>query len=121
VTVVIDHVGAPVFPALIGAMTLGGRYVSVGRLGGSATELDLNTLARDRLQLVGATFRTRTIEEYADIATGVRANLMPAIAAGGIRALVADQYPIESANDVLDSLAAPLRIGKVTLLIDEMA
>lgn len=117
VDVVIDHVGASAFPTLVGAMARGGRYVSVGRLGGQRTELDLNTLARDRLTLVGATFRTRSIEQYAEIAAGVRECLLPSIATGEIRARAADQYPLEAANDALDALAASARPGKVTLTI----
>lgn len=120
VDVVIDHVGASAFPALITAMVRGGRYVSVGRLGGQCTELDLNVLARNRLALVGATFRTRSIEQYAEIAAGVRKHVLPAIASGDIRARTADQYPLEAANDALDSLAAPAHAGKVTLAIDAL-
>lgn len=117
IDVVIDHVGAALFPAILPAMTRGARYVSVGRLGGQKTELDLNLLARDRLTLIGATFRTRSLDQYAEIVADVRERVLPAIAAGEVRACLADQYPLAAANEALDALGARTRPGKVTLQI----
>ncbi|MGE3539448.1 MAG: zinc-binding dehydrogenase, partial [Candidatus Tectimicrobiota bacterium] len=62
VDVVIDHVGGPHFHDNLRCMALRGRLVSVGRLGGRMGELDLDFLALRRLQLIGVTFRTRTLE-----------------------------------------------------------
>ena len=63
VDVVIDHVGGAHFHGNLQCMALRGRLVSVGRLGGKMGELDLDFLALRRLQLIGVTFRTRTLEE----------------------------------------------------------
>lgn len=121
IDVVVDHVGAAVFPAVTAAMARGARYVSVGRLGGQRTELDLNALARDRLTLVGATFRTRSLRQYAAIATQVRRRVLPAIADGRLRPVLAESHPLAAANDALDSLEDPGRAGKVTLTTEERA
>ena len=40
-----------------------GRLLQVGLMGGTITEINLNTVMRNRLQLIGSVMRTRSIDE----------------------------------------------------------
>jgi NADPH:quinone reductase len=62
VDMVMDQ-GEHLFPGLLQAMALGGRYVSVGRNDGPVSEIDFDLMARNRLRLLGVTFRTRAADE----------------------------------------------------------
>lgn len=76
VDIVVDHVGAPYLAAHIAVIAVRGRIVNVGRLGGGvAPELDLDRLALQRAELIGVTFRTRTVDDRAEIVRALRADL----------------------------------------------
>jgi NADPH:quinone reductase len=108
VSIIIDHVGANLLGANLAALTLGGRLVSVGRLGGRESVIDLDTVARKRLRLIGTTFRTRTPDQRAAIAKQVKDRLLDHLAAGAIRPLVSAVYEL---GDVLGA-QADMRKGR---------
>ncbi len=97
------------------ALAMEGRLVSVGRLGGRSAEIDLNELARKRLTLRGVTFRTRTLDEYAAIAEGVRAVALPHVRSGLVRPSVTEVFPLAKALVAQDRLAADRQGGKIVL------
>ncbi|GLZ08143.1 NAD(P)H quinone oxidoreductase [Actinomadura sp. NBRC 104412] len=115
--VVIDHVGGPAFAELMACLTPEGRLVSVGRLGGRATELDLNLLAKNRLRLIGVTFRTRSRAECAKIAADAWTALGDAVRAGRIRPVIARTFPMDQALTAQDLLRGERPPGKVVVTI----
>lgn len=112
---VIDHVGGDVAAWAIASLSAGGRLVSVGRLGQRMLNLDLNVLARERLSVVGTTFRTRPLDHYRAIAAGVRRSVLPAVARGQIAPVLDRAFPLEEANEAIDHMLSPRAPGKVTL------
>src|SRR5919109_3948414 len=77
--------GGHLFPGLLQAMALRGRYVSVGRNDGPVSEIDLDLMIRNRLRLLGVTFRTRTTEEALQCSERCAADLAGAIHQGTLR------------------------------------
>ena len=59
-----------------------GRIVNIGRLAGMKAEFDFDAHARQRIDYIGVTFRTRTIEEVREILVKMRADLWDAVKAG---------------------------------------
>ena len=117
VDVIIDHVGGPVLADNLATLAIGGRLVSVGRLGRVTGDLDLDLLALKRLRLIGVTFRTRTIDEYEACVSHVGAELLPALADGRLRPIVDSVFPLERALDAQDRMAANLHLGKIVLSV----
>lgn len=117
VDVVIDHVGGPHFHDNMRCMALRGRLVSVGRLGGKMGELDLDFLALRRLQLIGVTFRTRTLAERIAITQRCVADLLPALADGRLRPLINRVFPLQEALAAQDYMASNGHIGKIVLTV----
>jgi len=60
INVAIDQVGGDLFQSILRVLSVGGRYVSVGRNAGPRSEIDLDWLALRQLTLYGVTFRTRS-------------------------------------------------------------
>jgi len=60
INVAIDQVGGDLFESILRVLSVGGRYVSVGRNAGPRSEIDLDWLALRQLTLYGVTFRTRS-------------------------------------------------------------
>ena len=117
VDIVLDHVGASQLADNLRCMALRGRLVSVGRLGGTTTEIDLDFLALRRLQLIGVTFRTRTMEERAEIARRFIADVLPALADGRLRPVIDRVYPLQDAQAAQDYMASNAQLGKIVLTV----
>jgi NADPH2:quinone reductase len=115
--VVIDHVGGPYLKENLRCMALKGRLVSVGRLGGTTAELDLELIAYKRLQLIGVTFRTRTMDERIAIAQGVVADLLPALADGRLRPVIDRIFPLHQAAEAQAYMESNAQIGKIVLKV----
>ena len=117
VDIIIDHVGGPHFQDNLRCLALCGRLVSVGRLGGKLSELDLDFLALRRLHLIGVTFRTRTVEERAEIARRFAADLLPALADGRLRPVIDRVFPLPEALAAQAYMAADEQVGKIILRV----
>ena len=117
VDVIIDHVGAPYLADNLRCMALRGRLVSVGRLGGGKGEFDLDVLALKRLQFIGVTFRTRTLDERIAIAQRFTADLLPALADGRLRPLIDRVFPLREALAAQAYLASNAQVGKIVLTV----
>jgi len=112
---VIDHVGGDIAGQAINCMALGGRLVSVGRLGGRMLNLDLNELARKRLTVVGTTFRTRNLAAYRTITAGVQHSLLPLVASRQIVPTLDRAFDLPEANEAIDYALTSRPPGKVVL------
>ena len=115
VDVVIDHVGGPLLMPSLRAMKLAGRYVSVGRLGGMTAEIDLDLVARKRLHLIGVTFRTRSIEQFAAIAAAVTRDLSDEMADPAFGPPISAMFGFEEARQAQDLMAADGHFGKIVV------
>jgi NADPH:quinone reductase len=98
-------------------MALRGRLVSVGRLGGGKGEFDLDVLALKRLQFIGVTFRTRTLDERIAIAQRFSVDLLPALADGRLRPLIDRVFPLREALAAQTYLASNAQVGKIVLMV----
>ena len=118
VPLVIDQVGASALEANMQAMSLLGRLVQVGRLGGAKAEIDLDFLALRRLSLIGVTFRTRSVEEKVEIIRLCLDDLGDALAAGRLSPHIDTAFPMAEAGAAYAHLAANAHVGKIVVEID---
>ena len=115
--VIVDHVGGDTVPDAIRSLAIEGRLVSVGRLAGAKGELDLESLAYKRARIVGVTFRTRSLAQYAQIARAVGENLLPAMERGELRPIIDRTYPLDRAAEAQAFMAADEHRGKLVLTV----
>ncbi len=74
--VVIDLIAGDWLPPLLDALKIRGRLVSVGRLRGRNVSFNLDTVARKRLEIIGVSFRSRSLEEYARVVRRAAADIL---------------------------------------------
>lgn len=117
VDIIIDHVGASQFEDNLRCLALRGRLVSVGRLGGKHSQIDLDFLALRRLKLIGVTFRTRTMDERAEIVRRFAADVLPALADGRLRPAIDRVFPLHDALAAQDYMRSNAQVGKVVLTV----
>ncbi len=114
VDVIVDNVGASVLAGNIAAAAVTGRIVQVGRLGGAMAGIDLDELARKRIELIGVTFRTRSNDEVAEIVRLALAQVGDRLDA--IRPRIERTYPLAQLSAALEDLAADRHVGKLVIV-----
>jgi NADPH2:quinone reductase len=117
--VIVDNVGASVLPGNIAAAAVTGRIVQVGRLGGRAAEIDLEELARKRIELIGVSFRTRSQADVAAIVGRVVTEVGPQMES--VRPRIARTYPMSKWQTAFEDLARNDHVGKLVLADHEDA
>jgi len=115
--VILDPVGASYLAENLEALTLNGRLVLIGLMGGSRAEVDLAKLMMKRLRVVGSTLRARPLVEKASIMAEIGQYVWPKISQGEIVPIIQQVYPIQSASQAHDLVASDVTIGKVVLKV----
>jgi NADPH:quinone reductase len=118
VDIVIDSLGADVFPANMKCLAVKGRLVNIGRMAGAVTQLDLAELWLKRLKLVGVTFRTRSEEERLQCIEAAARDLMPLLEAGKLRFPVDRVYPLEQIAEAHAYMETDQHFGKIVIAVD---
>jgi len=115
VHVVLDNVGRGTLAASLQVTALGGRIVSIGRMGGSKDEIDLDRLALRRLHLIGVTFRTRTLEDKIAVGQAFLRDCGAALESGALRPVIDRTYPLDEALAAQERMRANAHLGKIVL------
>ena len=111
--VVVDHVGGPVLEAAVEGLREGATSISVGRLGGRSATIDLVSLSSRRARLIGTTWKTRSMDEFAAATQQVRAEVLPLVQDGEITAPVAHRIAFPEIDQAYELLATERRPGKI--------
>jgi NADPH2:quinone reductase len=117
VNLIIDMVSGGVIDGNMQAAALLGRIVNVGRLGGMKGEFNYDLHALKRLSYIGVTFRTRTLDEVAEIIRRMRGDLWPAVERGELRLPISRTYPLDKAGEALAHMKANAHFGKIALVM----
>ncbi len=115
VDLIVDQVSASVANQNLAAAAILGRIVNVGRLGGMKGEFDFDMHALKRIDYIGVTFRTRTLDEVAEINRLMRADLWPALEAGKLSLPVDRVFPLRKIADALALMRANKHFGKIVI------
>ena len=115
VDLIVDQISASVANQNLAAAAVLGRIVNVGRLGGMAGDFNFDLHAMKRIDYIGVTFRTRTLEEVREINRLMRTDLWAPFAAGKLTLPIDRSFPLEKAADALALMRANAHFGKIVL------
>ncbi|MFM8548798.1 MAG: zinc-binding dehydrogenase [Betaproteobacteria bacterium] len=113
--VIIDMVAGKTLGIHLRAAAIRGRIVCVGRMGGARAELDFDLLALRRLSLIGVTFRTRTIDEIADIVAAASAEVLPEVVAGRLHWPIDKEFSLAQVAQAYQWMRSNSHLGKLVL------
>jgi len=117
VDLIVDQVSGGVANDNMKAARVLGRIVNVGRLGGFSGDFDYDLHALKRIQYIGVTFRTRSIEEVREINRNMRADLWPAVQDGTLHLPLDRVFPLAEAAAAQDHMRANAHLGKIVLTV----
>jgi NADPH2:quinone reductase len=117
VDLIVDQVSASVANQNMKAAAVLGRIVNVGRLGGFKGEFDFDLHAMKRIDYIGVTFRTRSVEEVRAIVRAMRADLWPHVESGKLKLPIDRTFPLGEAAAALAHMRANAHFGKIVLVV----
>jgi len=117
VDVIVDMISGSVVNQNLDAAAVLGRIVNVGRLGGNKGEFNFDVHALKRIDYIGVTFRTRSLEEIREINRLMRADLWPAVEAGKLSLPIDKTFPLDDIAAALAMMKANQHFGKIVISI----
>ena len=118
VDLVFDLTAGPLWNAHLEALRPRGRLILVGLTAGRKAEVDLSTLLRKRLKVVGSVLRYRSREEKAELVEGFAAFGLPRLADERLRPRVARTFPFERAAEAYEALRSGGSVGKIVMVME---
>jgi len=118
VDLIVDMVSAAVANGNLAAAAVLGRIVNVGRLGGNTGAFDFDLHALKRIDYVGVTFRTRTLDEIGEINRLMRADLWAAVQSGALHLPVFTTFALADVAPALEMMKANRHFGKIAIVVE---
>jgi NADPH2:quinone reductase len=119
VDVVLDMVGGDYVAREVSCLADDGRIVIIALLGGSKANVDLGQVLRRRLTITGSTLRPRPVAFKAQIARELRERVWPLLAAGQIKPVIYQTFPLEEAAAAHALMESSAHVGKIMLRVAE--
>ncbi|MEN2396890.1 zinc-binding dehydrogenase [Pseudomonas halotolerans] len=117
--VILDPVGANYAALNVKLLSVDGRWVLIGLMGGRSTELDLAQVLGKRIQLLGSTLRSRDDQFKADLISELGQQVWPLFTDQRLSPQLARTFAIMDAEAAFAELATNKVSGKLVLIIDE--
>ncbi|MDQ6776012.1 MAG: NAD(P)H-quinone oxidoreductase [Actinomycetota bacterium] len=115
--VILELVGAPNLAENVGALATEGRIAVIGIGAGAKAELNLAVLMMKRGRILSSTLRARPLEEKALTARGVERSVLPLLADGRLKVLVAATYPLDQVAEAYEHFVAGGKLGKIVVRV----
>lgn len=119
VDLIVDQISGTLVNQNMAATAICGRIVNVGRLGGATGEFDFNLHALRRIDYIGVTFRTRSVEEVREITRRMHADLDGAVEAGDLALPIDSTFPLDEVGAAVEHMRANAHFGKIVLTVGE--
>ncbi len=115
VDVILDVIGGSYIQRNFEAAATDGRIAQIAFQDGSKAQVDFMRLMLKRLTHTGATLRSRPLKDKAAIARALEERVWPLIAAGTLRPLMDETFPLADAAAAHARMEASAHLGKIVL------
>jgi NADPH:quinone reductase len=101
----------------LAATKIKGRIVNVGRLGGTRAEFNFDLHAARRIQYIGVTFRTRSMDEVREIFNEVRKDIWGAVESRKLQLPIDKVYKFDEIGKAFEHMEANKHLGKIVVTL----
>src|SRR6185437_10529174 len=115
VDLIVDQVSGKVASQNLAAARIKGRIVNVGRLGGTHADFNFDLHAARRIDYIGVTFRTRSIEEIRDIFKEAQSDLWGAVEARQLQLPIDRVFAFDDIGKAFERMEANQHLGKIVV------
>ena len=118
VQVILDPVGANYLEDNMKSLSLEGRLVMIGLMGGAKASINLGLLMMKRLRIIGSTLRAQPIPKKTEIMNNLKENIWPLLESGDIKPIIDTVIPIEEVDKAHKLMESNQTFGKVILKVN---
>src|SRR6202045_2606570 len=117
VDLIVDQVSGKVASQNLAATKIKGRIVNVGNLGGTHAGFKLDLHAGHRINYIGVTFRTRSIEEICEIFDEVQKDIWGAVESRKLQLPIDKVYNFADIGKAFEHMEANKHLGKIVVTL----
>jgi NADPH:quinone reductase len=117
VDLIVDQISGPVASQNLKATKIKGRIVNVGRLGGTHADFNFDLHAARRINYIGVTFRTRSIEEIREIFNEARNDLWAAVEQRKLQLPIDKVFAFDDIGRAFEHMEANKHLGKIVVTL----
>jgi NADPH2:quinone reductase len=117
VDLIVDQVSGKVASQNLAATKIKGRIVNVGRLGGTHADFNFDLHAARRINYIGVTFRTRSIQEIRAIFDEVRKDIWPAVESRKLQLPIDKVFKFDDIGKAFEHMEANKHLGKIVVTL----
>ena len=117
VDLIVDQVSGKVASQNLAATKIKGRIVNVGRLGGTHADFNFDLHAARRINYIGVTFRTRSIEEIREIFGEVRRDIWGAVEQRKLQLPIDKVFAFDDIGKAFEHMEANRHLGKIVVTL----
>ena len=117
VDLIVDQVSGEVANQNLAATRIKGRIVNVGRLGGTHADFNFDLHAARRINDIGVTFRTRTIEEIREIFDEVKKDIWRAVESRKLQLPIDRVFKFDDIGAAFTHMEANKHLGKIVVTL----
>jgi NADPH2:quinone reductase len=117
VDLIVDQISGKVASQNLKATRVKGRIVNVGRLGGTHADFNFDLHAARRINYIGVTFRSRTIEEIHEIFNEVRRDIWPAVESRKLQLPIDKVFAFDDIGKAFAHMEANRHLGKIVVTL----
>lgn len=120
VNLILDFVGAPYWEQNIDALSLDGRLVLIGTMGGSKVkEVNLLKILFKRIQVIGTALRSQPIEKKIALTQSFASFAMQKFSVGRLKPIIDSIWDWKDVNTAHDRMEKNKNAGKIVLKVGE--
>ena len=117
VDLIVDQISGKVASQNLKATKVKGRIVNVGRLGGTHADFNFDLHAARRINYIGVTFRTRSIEEIREIFDEVRKDIWGAVESRKLQLPIDKVFAFDDIGKAFEHMEANKHLGKIVVTL----
>ena len=117
VDVVLDFIGAPYLQRNLSILKTKGRLLQVGLIGGATAEIDLGTLMRNRLKIIGSVMRPQSIDEKIAITQRFVDRWLTEFQRGVLQPVIDSVFPLAEVQQAHTYMEENRNFGKIILKV----
>ena len=118
VNIILDPVGGEYFERNLDVLSVEGKLIIIGLMGGAKANLNLGLLMVKRQKIIGSTIRARSNETKNIVMQELSEKVIPLFESGLLKPVIHETFYFSECNKAQEMMEANENIGKIILALD---
>ena len=118
VNIILDPVGGEYFERNLDVLSVEGKLIIIGLMGGAKANLNLGLLMVKRQKIIGSTIRARSNETKNIVMQELSEKVIPLFKSGTLKPIIHETFYFSECNQAQEMMEANENIGKIILVLD---